>query len=48
MVGLKRAEAGSEMAVAKKKKARKQTQPIASVKTEELLEEWSGITNAAL
>lgn len=48
MVGLKKAEAGSEMAVAKKKKAKKQTQSIAAVKDEELEEEWSGITNVTL
>jgi ATP-dependent RNA helicase DDX24/MAK5 len=48
MVGLKKAEAGSEMAVAKKKKAKKQTQSIAAVKDEELEEEWSGITNDTL
>ena len=45
MVGLKKAQAGSEMAVAKKKKAKKQTQSIAAVKDEEIGEEWSGITN---
>lgn len=45
MVGLKKAQAGSEMAVAKKKKAKKQTQSIAAVKDEEHEEEWSGITN---
>jgi len=48
MVGLKKAEAGSEMAVAKKKKAKKQTQSIAAVKNEELEEEWSGFTNVTL
>jgi len=35
MVGLKKAEAGSEMAVAKKKKSKKQTQSIAAVRKEE-------------
>ncbi|KIM46997.1 hypothetical protein M413DRAFT_267423 [Hebeloma cylindrosporum] len=48
MVGLKKAEAGSEMAVAKKKKAKKQTQAAAAVKDEQLEEEWSGITEVAL
>ncbi|KAF8965062.1 DEAD-domain-containing protein [Flammula alnicola] len=40
MVGLKKAEAGSEMTVAKKKKKSKP----ASVKQEEFEEEWAGIT----
>jgi len=48
MVGLKKAEAGSEMAVAKKKKPKKQAQSIAAVKKDELEEEWSGIINVTL
>lgn len=42
MVGMKKAEAGSEMTLVKKKK-KKTTQVLASVKPEEFEEEWTGI-----
>ena len=47
MVGLKKAEAGSEMVVAKKKKVKKQAYSNEAVKKEKV-EEWSGITNVTL
>lgn len=45
MVGMKKAEAGSEMTIAKKKK-KKTPQAVATVKPEEFEEEWTGIDMA--
>ena len=42
MVGMKKAEAGSEMTITKRKK-KKTPQVVATVKSEEIEEEWSGI-----
>ncbi|KAH9478349.1 ATP-dependent RNA helicase MAK5 [Psilocybe cubensis] len=44
MVGLKKAEAGSELTKAKKKKPAIVAKPLAAVKKEEMEEEWGGIT----
>ena len=42
MVGMKKAEAGSEMTITKRKK-KKTPRVVATVKSEEIEEEWSGI-----
>lgn len=47
MVGFKKAEAGSEMTLAKKKKSAKVAKPLASVDQEEMEEEWGGIEQVA-
>ncbi|KAF9557627.1 DEAD-domain-containing protein [Agrocybe pediades] len=44
LLGLKKADAGSEMRAVKKKKAPVEKKPIASVKPEEMEEEWTGIS----
>jgi ATP-dependent RNA helicase DDX24/MAK5 len=44
MVGLKKAEAGSEMTLIKKKK--KRTPQVNAVKKDEFDEEWTGISAA--
>jgi len=44
MVGFKKADAGSEMRLVKKKKKGVEKKSIASVNTEEAEQEWTGIT----
>ncbi|KAF4618627.1 hypothetical protein D9613_010108 [Agrocybe pediades] len=44
LLGLKKVDAGSEMRAVKKKKAPVEKKPIASVKPEEMEEEWTGIS----